>query len=99
MRSDLALRAVITQEAIEVADAEIDAEIERLAERTGEKPTKIRKDLERDGLIGAVRSDLARGKALTFLIEHANVVDVDGNPVDLTPPVEAVDQVEVTRAA
>ncbi len=95
VRSDLALRAVITQEAIEVADTEIDAEVERLAERTGEKPTKIRKDLERDGLIGAVRSDLARGKALTFLIEHANVVDMDGNPVDLTPPVEAVDQVEV----
>ena len=94
VRSDLALRAVITHEAIEVADAEIDAEIERLAERTGEKPTKIRKDLERDGLIGAVRSDLARGKALTFLIEHANVVDMDGNPVDLTPPVEAVEAIE-----
>ncbi|MET0276240.1 MAG: hypothetical protein ABW211_05275, partial [Acidimicrobiia bacterium] len=86
VRSDLALRAVIAQEAIEADDTEVDAEIERLAERTGEKATKIRKDLERDGLIGAVRSDLARGKALTFLIEHANVVDVDGNPVDLTPP-------------
>jgi trigger factor len=86
VRSDLALRSVITQEAIEIDDAEIDAEVQRLAERTGEKVTKIRKDLERDGLIGAVRSDLARGKALTFLVEHADVVDEDGNPLDLTPP-------------
>lgn len=86
VRSDLALRAVIAQEAIDVADDEVSAEIEQLAERTGEKPEKIRKDLEREGLVGAVRSDLARGKALTFLIEHATVVDEDGNPVDLTPP-------------
>ena len=86
MRSDLALRAVIAQEAVEVSDDEVSAEIDQLAERTGEKPAKIRKDLERQGLIGAVRSDLARGKALTFLIEHTTVVDEDGNPVDLAPP-------------
>ena len=49
VRSDLALRAVIAQEAIEATDDEVDAEIDRLAERTGEKPAKIRKDLERRG--------------------------------------------------
>jgi len=86
VRSDLALRAVIGQEAIEVADDEVAVEIDRLAERTGEKPERIRRDLERQGLLGAVASDLARGKALEFLIEHAKVVDEDGNPLDLTPP-------------
>ncbi len=85
-RSDLALRAVIAQEQIEVGDDEVAGEIDQLAERTGEKPAKVRKDLEREGLIGAVRSDLARGKALAFLIDHATVVDEAGNPVDLTPP-------------
>jgi trigger factor len=86
VRSDLALRAVITQEGIEVGDDEVAVEIEQLAERTSEKPEKIRKDLEREGLVGAIRSDLARGKALAFLVEHATVVDEHGNPVDLTPP-------------
>ena len=99
VRSDLALRAVITQEAIEVEDDEVGAEIEQLAERSGEKPEKIRKDLEREGLVGAVRSDLARGKALAFLIEHATVVDESGNPVDLTPPETTAEAPEDTPEA
>ncbi len=86
VRADLALRAVIAQEAIEATDEELDAEIEQLAERMSEKPAKVRKDLERRGVVEAVRSDIARGKALAFLIEHAEVVDTDGEPVDLSLP-------------
>ena len=37
-------------------------------------------------MIEAVRSDIARGKALAFLIDHAEVVDADGNTVDLSLP-------------
>ena len=86
VRADLALRAVVAQEGIEVSDEEVDAEVDQLAERLGEKPAKVRKDLERRGVVQAVRSDLERSKALSFLIEHATVVDEDGNPVDLSPP-------------
>jgi trigger factor len=86
VRADLALRAVIAQEAIEATDEELDAEIEQLAERMNEKPAKVRKDLERRGVVEAVRSDIARGKALAFLIEHAEVVDADGEIVDLSLP-------------
>jgi trigger factor len=82
--ADLALRAIVTQEAIEVSEAEIDAEIERLAERLEEKVAKVRRDLERRGVLETVRSDLARGKALEFLIEHSSVVDEEGNVIDLT---------------
>ena len=67
VRADLALRAVVAQEEIEATDEEVDAEVDRLAERMGEKPAKVRKDLERRGVIEAVRSDIARGKALAFL--------------------------------
>jgi trigger factor len=83
VRADLALRAVVAQEGIVAADDEVDSEIDRIAERLGEKPAKVRKDLERRGVVQAVRSEIERGKALTFLIEHAIVVDEDGNPVDL----------------
>jgi trigger factor len=86
VRADLALRAVVTQEAIVVDDAEIDAEIERLASRLEQKPARVRKDLEQRGAIDALRSDLARGKALRFLVDHADVVDEEGNPVDLSLP-------------
>jgi trigger factor len=84
--ADLGLRAVVTAEAIEATEEELDAEIEQLAERTGQKPQRVRRDLDRQGVLEAVRSDIARGKALQFLIDHATVVDEDGEPVDLTLP-------------
>jgi trigger factor len=84
--ADLGLRAVVAQEAIEASDEELDAEIDRLAERLGEKPDRVRRDLGQRGVLEAVRSDIARGKALDFLIEHAAVVDSEGNPLDLTLP-------------
>lgn len=84
--ADLALRAVVTQESIEATDAELDAEIFRLAERFQEKPDRVRRDLEKRGVLEAVRSDIARGKALEFLVEHATVVDEQGEPIDLALP-------------
>ena len=86
VRADLALRAVIAQEEIAATDEEVDAEVERIAQQMDEKPAKVRKDLERRGVIEAVRSDIARGKALAFLMDHAEVVDADGEPVDLSLP-------------
>jgi trigger factor len=82
--ADLALRAVIAQENIEPTDAEVDAEVEQLAERVGEKPARVRRELEKSGALETVRSDVARTKALDFLLEHATVVDEEGNELDLT---------------
>jgi trigger factor len=86
VRADLALRSVVEQEAITAEDAEVDDEVDRLAARLEQKPAKVRRDLERNGAIEALRSDLARGKAVRFLVDHAEVVDEEGNPVDLTLP-------------
>jgi trigger factor len=82
--ADLALRAVVTQEEIGVTDEEVDVEVDQLAVRSEQKPAKVRRELERSGALEAVRSDVARGKALEFLVEHATVVDEDGNEIDLT---------------
>lgn len=87
--ADLGLRAVVVQEQIEATDEELEAEVERLAQRMGEKPAKVRRDLDRRGVLGAVRSDIARGKALQFLVDHATVVDREGNELDLTLPESA----------
>ncbi len=84
--ADLALRAVVTQEEISVTQEEIEAELVRLAEQLEQKVEKVRRDLERRGALETVRSDLARGKALEFLIDHATVVDEEGNVIDLTLP-------------
>ena len=42
------------------------------------------------GVLETVRSDLARGKALEFLVDHATVVDEEGNVIDLTIPEPSV---------
>ena len=91
---DLGLRAVVTQEEIGATDEEVDAEIVRLAERMGEKPERVRRDLVKRGVLEAVRSDLARGKALEFLIDHATIVDTEGNEIDLTLPERPTDDTE-----
>ncbi len=82
------MRAVVNQEHIEATDEDLDREVDRLAERLGAKPAKVRRDLERGAMLEAVRSDIARGKALQLLVDHADVVDESGTPLDLTLPEE-----------
>lgn len=86
VKADLALRAVAAQEEIEVSDEEVDAEIARMAERTGAKPAQLRKQIERGRGLEAVRSELSRGKALQFLVDNAVVFDEAGKPLDLSFP-------------
>src|SRR6478735_732464 len=84
--ADLALRAIVVQESIAATDEELETEIDRLAERTGEKPQKVRKDLDRRGLLEAVRSDIARGKALQFVVDAAVALDSNGAEIDVSIP-------------
>ena len=87
---DLGLRAVARAEAIEADEAEVEAEVERIVGQVKGSPKKVRRQLEQQGVIDAVRFDIQRGKALQFLVDHATVVDADGNTVDLTiePPTD-----------
>ncbi|MDQ1395771.1 MAG: trigger factor, partial [Acidimicrobiaceae bacterium] len=82
VKADLALRAVAEAEAIEVSDDEVDAEIERLAQRVGAKPAQLRKQLDRADQLPAVRSDVKKAKALEWLVEHVEVVDEEGHSID-----------------
>lgn len=86
VRADLALRAVVEQEGIEVTDDDLATEVERLAERVEKDAAEVRGELERGGGLQAVRSEVARGKALQFVVDQALVVDGAGNEIDLTLP-------------
>jgi trigger factor len=91
VKADLGLRAVVAAEQIVADDAEVEAEIARLAERSGRKPAQLRKEIERGQGLQAVRSELSRGKALQFLVDHASVVDEEGKPLDISFPEPAPD--------
>jgi trigger factor len=82
VKADLALRAVAEAEQFEPTDADIEAEIDRLAQSYKVKPAELRRNLERADQMPAVRSDWKKSKALEWLVEHIEVVDPDGQPID-----------------
>jgi trigger factor len=82
VKVDLALRAVATAEELEVSDDELEEEYAAVAERVGQKVDKVRKQLERNGQVAAVRSDLRTRKALVWLTEHVELVDEAGTTIE-----------------
>jgi trigger factor len=82
VRADLALRAVAAAEDIQVSDEEITAEIEGLANRFNMKAKLARKNLESNFQMPLLISDIRKNKAVTWLTEHATVVDAEGKTID-----------------
>ncbi|QXC62735.1 trigger factor [Aquihabitans sp. G128] len=78
VKVDLALRAVVEAEQIDITEDELEAEYASVAERVGQKTAQVRKQLERNGQVSAVRSDLRKRKALEWLIEQVELVDEGG---------------------
>jgi trigger factor len=89
VKADLALRAVAELEAVEVTDAEVDQEIEDIARQRRKNPKAVRKELENEDQLPAVRSGIRKTKALEWLIAHTEFVDEEGQVIDrsdLIPP-------------
>jgi len=81
VRADLALRALADAEHIEVTDEELDSAVEELAEQARSSGAEVRRRLDRSGRLGAVRSGRRKAKALSWLLDHVELLDEDGNPV------------------
>jgi trigger factor len=82
VKADLALRALADAEEIEVTEEDIDEEIARLAEALEQPAAQVRRNLVNADQMPAVRSDLRKAKALAWLVEHVDVVDPEGQPID-----------------
>ena len=75
-------------EDIEVTDDEVEQEIVDLARQTKKNPNAVRKQLENEDQLPAVRSGIRKTKALEWLIAHTELVDEEGQVIDrsqLTP--------------
>ena len=44
-------------------------------------PAELRRQLDTAGRTGAVRSELRKGKALEWLLDHVELFDEEGNPM------------------
>lgn len=84
VRRSLVLTAVAEAERIEVSDAEIDAEIDRLAASSGADPAELRRMFDNEGGLRSVRNSLLTRKTLDRLMAIAS-----GQAEPVTDGVEA----------
>jgi trigger factor len=81
VKLDLALRALVEAEEIELTDEELDEELATMGERLEMDADVVREQLKRAGRLAAVRSDRRKAKAMRWLVDHVELVDEDGKPV------------------
>jgi trigger factor len=81
VKVDLALRALVEAEGIEVTDEELDEELAAMGERLEMDVDQVRSQLELGGRLAAVRSDRGKAKAMSWLIDNVELLDEDGKPV------------------
>jgi len=82
VKADLALRAVAVAEAIEIDDADVEAEYARIAMDVGQKAKDVRKAYERNDAVPELVAQMRKSKALDWLLHHVEIVDPEGKPID-----------------
>jgi trigger factor len=73
VRRALLLEAIAEREELAVTDADVDAEIERLARQSGRAPQALRSLLQRRGDLEELSRGLREAKTLALLTEHAHI--------------------------
>jgi trigger factor len=84
VKADLALRAVADAEELEVNDDELAAEIQRLADESNRPVGDVARQVAEGSGLERLRSDIRNSKAVEWLLDHVEVVDEQGNPMDRT---------------
>jgi trigger factor len=81
LKEHFVLQKISEVEKLEIDDADIDGEIEAIADRSGESYRKVRARLEKDDLVEALATELLERKALDLVLEHAKYDDYEFNPL------------------
>ena len=76
LKEHFVLQKIAEVEKIEVDDDEIEMEIERLADQTGESPRRVRAQMEKEDLLETLAAQLIERKALNLILESAEYEDV-----------------------
>ena len=85
VKADLALRALADAEDLQVTDDELDAVLESMAAQAGiDQAKQVRDRIDRSGRLPAVRSEQRKAKAVAWLLDHVELVDENGEPIDRT---------------
>jgi trigger factor len=90
LKEHFVLQKIAEVEKIEVDEADINDEIERIAEQYDESPRKVRARLEKDDLMETLAAEIVERKALDLILNSAEYEDV---PLD-KPEAPAVAEIE-----
>lgn len=80
VRGQLLLDAIATAENVEVADADLDERVGRLARSQGQVPGRLRSEMEHDGRLDNLRFQMRQDKTLDLLVQHAEVTEREPAP-------------------
>ncbi len=81
LQEHFVLQKIAETEKLEVEDADIDDEVDRIADQSGESPRKVRSRLERDDLLEALATELLERRALDLVLSTAEYEEFEQNPL------------------
>jgi len=77
LKSNFILQEIARAEKLEVSDQELLNHLAQVAVSRKEQPKKMIKQLAKEGRVEGIRRSMLIGKAIDFLLEHANVTETD----------------------
>lgn len=77
VKASFVLEKIAEKEEIRATQPEIAARVYAMAERAGQPTRKYLKQLEKEHGLGGISNQIALGKTLDFLIDHAEVTEVE----------------------
>ena len=81
LKEHFVLQKIAEEAKLEIEDADIEGEIEAIADRTGESARKVRGRLEREDLIEALATELLERRALDLVLGSGSYEDYAFNPM------------------
>jgi trigger factor len=83
IKAQFVLDAIAKKEEIGVDESDITDQIVRRSQQMGMRADQFAQQLVNSGQLGALMSEILRGKALALVLERAKISDESGNVIDL----------------
>jgi trigger factor len=83
IKSDFLLDSIVKAEAVEVNEMELTEYLVRQSQRYGMAPEQFAQELQKQGQIATLVSEVARSKALAGVLGRIIIKDASGNTIDL----------------
>lgn len=94
VKKELVLSAVVAAEDIQVEESEVLHEVEHLAEDSGRSVEELVEVMKKNGTFGLLEEEIARQRALDFLVQNAVPVEVEEETDSEEDPPDAAEDDE-----